>query len=54
MQTVTGGLDTGVMQFVGDAVKKQDFDDVPCIGIATHKKVSHFETLAVCTSCNSI
>jgi len=42
---VTGALDAGVMKFVGDAMRSQGVDDVPCIGIATYKKVTHYETL---------
>jgi len=41
---VTGGLDSGVMKFVGDAVRDQDAD-VPCIGIATYSKVINKELL---------
>jgi len=36
---IDGGLDAGVMQYVGKAVKEMAVDDVPCIGIASHKKV---------------
>jgi len=43
---VTGGLDSGVMEFVGDAVREQDATNVPCIGVASYKMVSHWERLA--------
>lgn len=36
---VDGGLDAGVMQYVGKAIKEMAVDDVPCIGIASHKMV---------------
>eukprot|EP01111_Echinosteliopsis_oligospora_P005886 TRINITY_DN1962_c0_g1_i2.p1 TRINITY_DN1962_c0_g1~~TRINITY_DN1962_c0_g1_i2.p1 ORF type:complete len:1043 (+),score=331.07 TRINITY_DN1962_c0_g1_i2:218-3346(+) len=42
---VTGALDDGVMKFVGDAMRSQGAEEVPCIGIATYKKVTHYETL---------
>jgi len=41
---VTGGLSTGVMEFVGNALRQMDVS-VPCIGIATYSKVSHKECL---------
>jgi hypothetical protein len=43
---VTGGLDVGVMQHVGNASKQQQHvGDVPRIGIATYKKVTQHEIL---------
>lgn len=36
---VDGGLDAGVMQYVGKSIKEMAVDDVPCIGIASHKMV---------------
>jgi hypothetical protein len=39
---VTGGLSTGVMEFVGNAIRAMDIR-VPCIGVATFSKVSHNE-----------
>lgn len=41
---VTGGLDAGVMKFVGDSAREQD-NPVPIIGIATFSKVSHNDKL---------
>eukprot|EP00026_Physarum_polycephalum_P001425 Phypoly_transcript_01426.p1 GENE.Phypoly_transcript_01426~~Phypoly_transcript_01426.p1 ORF type:complete len:856 (+),score=89.64 Phypoly_transcript_01426:115-2682(+) len=41
---VTGGLSSGVMEFVGNALRQMDVN-VPCIGIATYSKVSHKESL---------
>lgn len=59
---VTGGLDTGVMKFVGDAVRDQvntfpslflllmwmcQDADVPCIGVATYSRVVNKDLLVV-------
>jgi len=42
---IDGGLDAGVMQYVGRAVKEVAISDVPCIGIASHKMVVLHEML---------
>eukprot|EP00026_Physarum_polycephalum_P000864 Phypoly_transcript_00865.p1 GENE.Phypoly_transcript_00865~~Phypoly_transcript_00865.p1 ORF type:complete len:1244 (+),score=186.39 Phypoly_transcript_00865:84-3815(+) len=42
---VDGGMDTGVMQHVGKAIKDMAVKDVPYIGIATHKMVIDNEKL---------
>jgi hypothetical protein len=42
---VDGGLDAGVMQYVGKAIKEMAVEDVPCIGIASHKMVVMNELL---------
>jgi len=42
---VDGGLDAGVMQYVGKAIKEVSVEDVPCIGIASHKMVIMNELL---------
>lgn len=43
---IDGGLDAGVMQYVGKAVREGSVADVPCIGIATHKMVLLNEMLS--------
>jgi hypothetical protein len=43
---IDGGLDAGVMQYVGRAVKEVAISDVPCIGIASHKMVILNEMLS--------
>jgi len=41
---VTGGLSSGVMEFVGNALWEVNFS-IPCIGVATYSKVSNHKSL---------